>query len=123
MIVVAAISKAVMDKIQFHYNNSIFNDKVKFKEMFWNPKISWKNKWKFNEETRELEERFSFSSTILVGFTDAWHRFQSILYCLVFGVIVLRPDFSDYIVVNFAVIYAVFTGTFELFFRYILEKK
>lgn len=32
-----------MDKLQFHYDRSIFSE---FKnQQFWNPEISWKNKW------------------------------------------------------------------------------
>jgi hypothetical protein len=61
--------EAVMDKIQFHYNKSIFRN---FKnQQFWNPKISWKNKWKNGDKNNG--EKFPFSSTIFVFTTDAWH--------------------------------------------------
>ena len=61
--------EAVMDKIQFHYNKSIF---INFKnQQFWNPKISWKNKWK--NGGKDNGEKFPFSSTLFVFTTDAWH--------------------------------------------------
>lgn len=42
-IIISAIAKSIMDKLQFHYERSIF---IKFKnQQFWNPEISWKNKW------------------------------------------------------------------------------
>ena len=56
--------------------------------------IGWKNKWKLTPEgklirygkrrwyhlfkTPKYEEKFPFSSTILVCFTDNWHRYQFI---------------------------------------------
>jgi len=127
MIILAGISKAIMDKIQFHFDKSIFSDDKRFKELFWNPKISWRNKWSFNAQEHKLEERFLGSSTVFVWTTDAWHCFQFILYNLVFGVIGLRPEFTNNIVLNLLVSLIVFkslfTATFELFFRYIFEKK
>jgi hypothetical protein len=63
-----------MDTLQFHFDSSKFS---KFKpQNFWNPQISWKNKWKNGDPN--YGERFRFSSTFLVGFTDAWHLFKSI---------------------------------------------
>jgi hypothetical protein len=60
---------AVMDKIQFHYNKSIFKN---FKnQQFWNPKLSWINKWK--NGNKKNGEKFLFSSTLFVFTTDAWH--------------------------------------------------
>jgi hypothetical protein len=61
--------EAVMDKLQFNYNKSIF---INFKnQQFWNPKISWKNKWENGD--KDNGERFLFSSTLFVFTTDAWH--------------------------------------------------
>jgi hypothetical protein len=61
--------EGIMDKLQFHYNKSIFKN---FKnKQFWNPKISWKNKWKNGD--KDKGEKFLFSSTLFVFTTDAWH--------------------------------------------------
>ena len=66
----SAISEAVMDKINFHFDKSIFFDKKN--KLFWNPNESWKNKWKDDLKT----EKFPGSSTIFVFTTDAWHLFK-----------------------------------------------
>lgn len=74
MIILIALSlvglfDAVMDKIQFHYNKSIFKN---FKnQQFWDPKLSWINKWK--NGNKKNGEKFLFSSTLFVFTTDAWH--------------------------------------------------
>lgn len=67
----SAISESIMDKIQFHYDNSIFSNE-KYNQLFWNPTESWKNKWKDDLKT----EKFLGSSTIFVFTTDAWHLFK-----------------------------------------------
>jgi hypothetical protein len=59
-----------MDKINFHFDKSIFFDKKN--KLFWNPNESWKNKWKDDLKT----EKFPGSSTIFVFTTDAWHLFK-----------------------------------------------
>jgi hypothetical protein len=74
LILISAVAKSVMDKLQFHYGRSIF---LKFKnQQFWNPEISWKNKWKNGDKLQG--ESFFLSSTVLVFTTDAWHLFQNI---------------------------------------------
>ena len=68
----SSVSEAIMDKIQFHYDKSIFS-KDKYKQTFWDPTKSWVNKWK---DSSAREERFLGSSTIFVFTTDAWHLFK-----------------------------------------------
>jgi hypothetical protein len=63
--------EAVMDKLQFHYKRSIFKN---YQSTWWDPKNSWKNKWKNGD--KEQGERFLFSSTVFVFVTDAWHFFK-----------------------------------------------
>jgi hypothetical protein len=67
----AAVSESIMDKIQFHYDKSIFKNS-KYNQLFWNPIESWKNKWKEDLKT----EKFIGSSTLFVFTTDAWHLFK-----------------------------------------------
>jgi hypothetical protein len=67
----SSIAEAIMDKIQFHYDKSIYSQD-KYKQTFWNPTKSWVNKWKEDLKT----ERFLGSSTIFVFTTDAWHLFK-----------------------------------------------
>jgi len=87
LIIIASLSGAMMDIIQFRYSSKLPSK--------WNPKNSWKNKWKLNYlyspmitlktpwyyfgiYKLEFVERFPYSSTLLVSFTDAWHMFKSI---------------------------------------------
>lgn len=58
--------------LQFHFNGSIFRN---FKnQQFWNPGISWENKYKSN--TNVFKPKFLFSTTALVWLTDGFHLFQ-----------------------------------------------
>ena len=68
----SGFSEAVMDTLQFHYDNSIFKN---FKNnLFWDPYHSWRNKYKGGDSRKG--EKFPFSTTLLVGLTDAWHFFK-----------------------------------------------
>ena len=72
LVILASYAEAVMDKINFHFDRSIFKDKKN--QLFWNPQESWKNKWKEDLKT----EKFTGSSTIFVFTTDAWHLYKFI---------------------------------------------
>ena len=67
LLVISSLAKAIQDKLQFHFDKSVFS-KVKNKQ-YWNPAISHRNKWK-NRDSRQ-GEKFFMSSTLLVGLTDA----------------------------------------------------
>jgi len=72
LILISGASEGIMDSIQFHFERTPF---YKFKnQKFWNPGISWRNKWKNGDPSQG--ERFRFSSTFLVSLTDAWHLFK-----------------------------------------------
>lgn len=58
----SAVFEGVMDFLQFYYSGT---------DHFWNPRLSWINKWNFNQI--EKKERFFLSSTVLVFLTDGWH--------------------------------------------------
>ena len=68
LVAASAVAESIMDKIQFHFDRSIFSQ-AKYKQTFWDPTKSWVNKWKDDLKT----ERFVGSSTIFVFTTDAWH--------------------------------------------------
>jgi len=72
--IIAAVCIVVMDTLQFHYKDSIFKD---FNPKWWNPKISWRNKYKNGDP--EQGEAFYGSTTILVGLTDAWHMSKTFM--------------------------------------------
>jgi hypothetical protein len=68
--ILAGAFNGAMDTLLFHYSQSIFPPGSKF----WNPRESWRNKWKNGDPTQG--EKFPGSSTIMVGFTDGWHLMQ-----------------------------------------------
>ena len=78
--ILAGVTEGVMDKLQFHYQVSKFKD---FKNhLFWDPCHSWRNKYKNGNP--EEGERFPLSTTLLVGFTDAWHFFKLLRNLFIF---------------------------------------
>jgi hypothetical protein len=118
----AAVAESVMDTLQFHYHNSIF--KLFKNVLFWNPEISWKNKYKNGNPL--YGEKFLFSKTLLVGLTDGWHLFKLMRnFSLFFGVfLILNLTYNIWLSVLFSVILRIIYGVvFTLFYSYIFEKK
>jgi len=80
--IMAGLADGTRDVLSFRYSRSIFPqaDGEQFLgagPAFWNPDISWRNKWKDGDP--EQGERFPGSSTFLVWLTDAWHLLQFIM--------------------------------------------
>lgn len=112
LIVTAAISKAIQDKIQFHFDRSIFKNLG----AFWNPSESWKRKYKNNDPTQG--PAFPGSTTIFVSLTDAWHLFGLVRnFSLVLSIAVIS---ANYWVLLY---YILFIFTFHIFFTYFFERK
>lgn len=78
---ISGLCEAVMDKIQFHYDSTIFKN---FKnQLFWDPRISWRNKYKNGDPLEG--EKFFLSKSLFVGFTDAWHLFKLLRTFFIFA--------------------------------------
>lgn len=78
LIVLAGYFEAIRDTIEHHFNTSIFRWKY-FNQKFWNPDLSWLNKYndvKLNYGV--YVPKFYLSTTLLVGLTDAWHLFKGL---------------------------------------------
>jgi hypothetical protein len=121
LVILAGISKAIMDKINFHYSTSIFK---KLNPLFWNPEVSWRNKWKNGDVNQG--EKFFGSSTFLVWTTDAWHLFQMVNhFTLILGVLIVGFFIKDawIFIINFVFLYINYTLTFEIFFKYFLNDR
>lgn len=123
LVVLAGIFKAVMDKLQFHWHRSVFAlNPVRYNPLFWNPTLSWENKYKIG--TNYKVEKFKFSTTLLVFLTDAWHLAQMSMTLLLFVGISMIGYSSDsflelLLFVSLArILYGV---TFELSFKHLLE--
>lgn len=102
-IILGAYFKGKMDMVMFRDNNS-----------------GWKNKWKlspngklikYNEKAwyyfgvyPRFKENFPYSSTILVCFTDSWHKYQFLfLRCVYLAVSIQLVGFIKAIILAFTV--------------------
>lgn len=65
---IVASGDAVQDVLSHKYSSSVFADK---NPEFWNPKISWVNKYK--DYPTDQRAKFPGAKTIFVAFTDGWH--------------------------------------------------
>jgi hypothetical protein len=117
LITFAAVSESIMDKLQFHYDKSIFKN-PKYNQLFWNPIESWKNKWKEDLKT----EKFIGSSTLFVFTTDAWHLFKFFRNTSLFiGLPLIAIGHKPLMVLLFVVIARILYGlTFTLCFDKLL---
>ena len=121
LIAIAAMSEAIMDNLQFHYFKSIFKDREA--QQFWNPLISWSNKYKNGEKNQG--EKFIGSTTLFVGLTDAWHLFKLINHtCLFIGLSVLafQLDSVKELIVVTCIARMIYGFVFTIFFDSILNK-
>lgn len=123
LIFISSIARAISNKIQFHYHQSVFRDKKWF-----NPLTSWKNKWKLDKDGNVIiingkqKENFLGSSTIFVLFTDAWHLFESISKYTLIGAFVTWAYFS-LVWWWILILIAIMIITFHIFFTWIFSKK
>jgi hypothetical protein len=121
LIAIAAMSEAIMDNLQFHYFKSIFKDREA--QQFWNPLISWSNKYKNGDKNQG--EKFICSTTLFVGLTDAWHLFKLINHtCLFIGLSVLafQLDSVKELIVVTCIARMIYGFVFTIFFDSILNK-
>lgn len=116
LLIISGVSKAVQDKVNFHFSESIF---AKLNGYFWNPVYSSLNKWK--DGIKKRGEKFFGSSTFLVGSTDAWHLFQTVrdvAFALAF--FLLGAYSTWYIAIGGYVLSRI---VFQIFFKKIFTKK
>jgi len=70
LLILAGVFDGVRDTLAFHYHRTgLAKD-----NLFWNPAISWRNKYKAGDPDKG--QRFPGSVTVFVFVTDAWHLFQ-----------------------------------------------
>jgi len=123
LVSIAGMSKAIMDNLQFHYNRSIFKNNDKYNQNFWDPNLSWVNKYKEGSMTIP---KFFGSTSYFVFLTDAWHLFQMImLLCLFIGISITSYYSSSfiYLIINVGVLRLFFGSIFTLFFNKVLNVK
>jgi hypothetical protein len=112
LIILAGIFNSVMDVLKSNFCQSKFSDLNPF---FWNPTLSWHNKWK-NGDAKQGEKFFG-ASTFLVWLTDAWHVFKMLmLVCIMLSVVLYHPWLG--LLPDFFLHLLGFTIPFELCFRF-----
>lgn len=116
LIIISGISKAIQDKISFHWHKSVFSKIKKPKVLQWfNPETSWKNKYEWFPKSKTLTW---IISNPLVMLTDAWHFFGMIrnLTLLAAGILLPLAWWSF-------LYYFIFILTFHIFFHFFLTLK
>ena len=72
---ISGYSDGAADVMQFKYNRSVFPQHEGNKS-FWNPKVSWRNKYLNGDP--DQGELFPLSTTLFVNLTDGWHLSKSV---------------------------------------------
>lgn len=80
--ILAGLADGIRDVLSFRYDRSIFPQQYGEQVLgagpdFWNPEISWRNKWKNGDP--QQGERVPGSSTVFVFLTDGWHLLQFLM--------------------------------------------
>lgn len=92
LLLLAGVCKGLMDLISFHWSKA--PEWMKSREGFWNPKLSWRNKWKDGQP--EKGEAYLFSSSLLVAFTDGWHLLQMVFLTSIATALALLIKFGEW---------------------------
>jgi hypothetical protein len=126
----SGFSSAIMDKICFHWNKSIFNIEkpttrlhhfiLYFFADHYN--VGWKNK--YNEDgSRKKISFFKIGINIPVQFCDAWHFFKSIkiISLIMCGFFIVNTNVLA-VLLSLLIIGIVYNCTFNISFKYIFSK-
>jgi len=115
ILIVAGIMKGIMDTLQFHYDKSFAS---KFKnQQWWNPKLSWKNKYKDRGDSFIVNLFEKIDNTFFVFVTDAWHLSQSIMITAMIMAIVLYQPITPYILLDILILRVSFGIGFKLSYK------
>jgi hypothetical protein len=120
LVILAGMLNGVMDVLTMRYSKSVFKRMPKKWEYFFNPSLSWRNKWKNGDSNQG--EKFFGSSTFLVWTTDAWHLAKSsMLFLFAMAITFYSPLVSKSI--DIFIYWIMFGFTFEMCFSKFFVKK
>lgn len=85
---ISGYSEGADNTILYHYQN-FKRVHPNCSNQFWNPSISWKNKYEYNDPTKK--EKFFLSKSSLVMFTDGWHLLKGINRFSTIGTYLIIP--------------------------------
>lgn len=103
----AGFFKAVRDTLMFHFSSSIFKN---WNEQFFNPAISWMNKYK--DYPADKKEAFFLSKTVLVSLTDAWHLSELLMLACLLAILFIKNEK----LINRIIAVVAFFVSFNLFY-------
>ena len=121
LVYLSGASKGLHDVLEYHYDH-FQNLHPKANPCYWNPSISWHNKWQNGDPANG--ERFPGSSTIFVSLTDASHLTNSISKYTAIAAIVIKIGqkqewkyyLYDFVIYTFAYS-AGFWTTYEILYK------
>lgn len=120
------MAKGFRDLVSFHWGKSPMW--MKKREMFWNPELSWRNKYKYRNLSDRLRSdirpELTFLGKYATGLTDGWHMLELILkICVIFGAITygLLGIYFDTPIIRLTLdpllLYLAFQGGFKLTYK------
>lgn len=118
----AGIAKAIMDKVNFHFEKSVFNKRNIY---YWNPEYSWINKYnKITDNSQEVFTRKKWFKIIPVPvlFTDFWHLVQTFHISLIMLAIVSYSEVYGFWV-DFLIYSLLYRAFFFIFYNHYLARK
>lgn len=110
----AAICNAIMDNLNFHYYKSIF--KKWGKQNFWNPAVSWENKY-------EKNIIFKIKIPLPDPISDAWHICKSLMIIFLCFAIAFHKTILWFPIIDVAAAGLIWNFTFNIFFNHLLNEK
>lgn len=120
----AGFAEGVKDAISFHYPQ-FQSVHPNASPQFWDPTISWKNKYKYNDPT--MGEKFKGSTGIFVFTTDGWHLTNMVNHLSLIGGSVIIPIHSKkkfiWYLKEFAISYGVNRAGFVLAYNGLYRKR
>lgn len=72
---VSGMLDGTIESISFHYDNGFKKRFPKINNQFWDPSVSWKNKYK--EGNCAMGPKFTGSTNVFVCTTDAYHMLRT----------------------------------------------
>lgn len=122
LVILASICNAIMDITAHKFHRSVFK---KLNPQYWNPEISWKNKYVDGDSNKGRVKWFlNFDKPVQL--TDAWHLFKSLMIIFLCGAIgvaclISLPIFESFII--FLTVGVVWNLVFSLFYHKFLLRK
>jgi hypothetical protein len=116
--ILAALFNAGQDSITHHYNTS-FAKALSLDEGFWNPSLSWMNKYIDRDPAkgRRKIDLLLFKIEVPAAFTDGWHLLKTVsIFFLILCPLVLLPGRFRYKLLYFVILAVCWNVTFNIFY-------